>query len=235
MKISDVMKNISADLSGKRVLITQKNSWLGPVLCEQFEDLGAEVIGDTRVLDKPGIAEAVVSEAGPLDILIAHLVVPEPGSLIRETIYDEWRYIYSHLVDPLPRLMRSVLPQMINRRAGKIVVLGGTTVLNGLSKSSVIDEARKAQSSYVRAAGMVTVNHNIQVNNISTDYNDPEYSPQSTEIRDQELPESQQKIINGMKAFQEDIVRFAVFLATSSADYLSGNTFPFRGRTAISL
>jgi 2-keto-3-deoxy-L-fuconate dehydrogenase len=37
---------------------------------------------------------------------------------------DEWRRAFAALVDPLPRLLRAVLPQMRSRGRGKVVVIG---------------------------------------------------------------------------------------------------------------
>ena len=64
------------DLSGKRVLVTQANDYMGPQSVETFREAGAEVIADTTNLIDPEAPAHIVSEAGQLDILLANLAAP---------------------------------------------------------------------------------------------------------------------------------------------------------------
>ena len=68
------------------------------------------------------------------------------------------------LVHPMHRLARAVLPQMIERRSGKIVVVGSAAALRGTPRRSCYGAARGAQHSYVRSLGVEVAPHNIQVN-----------------------------------------------------------------------
>ena len=52
------------DLSGKRVLLTQANDFMGPALHEVFKELGATVITDIGPLDDPKRPAALINEAG---------------------------------------------------------------------------------------------------------------------------------------------------------------------------
>ncbi len=109
------------DLQGKRVLITQAQDFMGPALLRVFGALGATVIADARPLgDDPGLAARVVAEAGDIDVLIAHLALPAPSTAVAAVDDAEWRHVFAHLVDPLPRLARAVLPQFTARGAGRI-------------------------------------------------------------------------------------------------------------------
>jgi 2-keto-3-deoxy-L-fuconate dehydrogenase len=59
------------NFSGKRVLITQADRFMGPVLCEVFAKHGATVIASTDRLVSAGAPASVVTEAGHIDVLIA--------------------------------------------------------------------------------------------------------------------------------------------------------------------
>jgi NAD(P)-dependent dehydrogenase (short-subunit alcohol dehydrogenase family) len=109
------------ELQGKRVLITQSEDFMGPVLARAFEAHGATVIGDPRPLAEPAAAEDAVRAAGRVDVLIANLAVPAPSTRAHEVGDDEWRHVFSHLVDPLPRLARAVLPGMLERGEGYLL------------------------------------------------------------------------------------------------------------------
>ncbi|HVL59245.1 MAG TPA: SDR family NAD(P)-dependent oxidoreductase [Burkholderiaceae bacterium] len=126
---------IGDSLRGRRVLLTQANEFMGPALRDAFAAYGADVIADDRSLADPAGAEAAVAAAGRVDVLLVNLAVPAPSTRATDVGDDEWRHVFAHLVDPMPRLFRAVLPQMISRRAGKIVVMGSATALRGQKRT----------------------------------------------------------------------------------------------------
>ena len=69
----------SRSLKNKRVLITQANEFMEPILCEVFAEHGAIVIAGTESLSHPDAA-SVVAAAGQIDILVANLAILEPTS-----------------------------------------------------------------------------------------------------------------------------------------------------------
>ena len=134
------------DLSGKRILVTQAGEFMGPVLCRTFADLGAEVIGDEGPLDDPARPAQLVAQAGHVDALVANLAVPAPSTPALEVDDGEWQHLFRHMVDPLPRLCRAALPQMIERRSGRILVMGSASALRGMKRASSYSAARGAIS-----------------------------------------------------------------------------------------
>src|SRR5215831_13989868 len=111
-------------LAGLRALVTHADAFMGPVLCEVLAEHGATVIASTDPLLTADAPAAIVASAGHIDILVASLALPAPTTSATEVSEDEWRSTFAALVDPLPRLFRAVLPAMIERRAGKILVVG---------------------------------------------------------------------------------------------------------------
>ena len=111
-------------LRDKRVLITQADEFMGPMLCEVFAGHGASVIATTESLVDPGAPAAIVTAAGRIDALVANLALPAPSTAATEVSEAEWRETFAAGVDPLPRLFRAALPAMIQRRAGKILGMG---------------------------------------------------------------------------------------------------------------
>lgn len=145
----------STRLDGKRVLLTQSNDFMGPTLIEVFERLGAEVIGDERPLnDDPALPRAIVQGAGHIDVLMVHLALPAPSTPAAEITDAEWRDVFAHLVDPMPRLVSAVLPQMIERRSGRILVMGSAGALRGQKRTGTYSAARGAQLAYVQSVAL---------------------------------------------------------------------------------
>lgn len=80
---------MNRSLAGKRVLITQADVFMGPVLCEVFAGHGATVIASTGSLVSAGAPPAIVAEAGHVNILIANLAIPAPSTAATEASEDE--------------------------------------------------------------------------------------------------------------------------------------------------
>ena len=171
----------STRLDGKRVLLTQSNDFMGPALTEVFRDSGAEVIADTQALDQdPALPAAMVRAAGRVDVLLVHLALPAPSTPAGEISDVEWRTVFAHLVDPLPRLVSAVLPQMLERGSGRILVMGSAAALRGQKRTGTYSAARGAQLAYVQAVALELVQHGIQINAIAQNFvvNPTYYGPE---------------------------------------------------------
>jgi 2-keto-3-deoxy-L-fuconate dehydrogenase len=57
----------------------------------------------------------------------------------------EWQHMFNTMVHPLQRLVKAVLPQMQERRRGKILVMGSASALRGMKRASSYSAARGAQ------------------------------------------------------------------------------------------
>ena len=218
------MARIGDSLAGKRVYVTQIDAFMGPALKTAFVEHGADVLGAL------GADEADLRAAGHVDVLVCNLGVPAPSTRVHEVTDDEWRTVFAGMVDPLPRLFRTVLPQMLERRAGKIVVMGSATALRGQKRTSTYAAARGAQLSYVRAVGAEVSAQNVQVNLIAQNFvENPMYYPPEV----QALPAFQERLRREVPAgrlgtAQEDAL-FAVFLASSEVSFIAWQAIPFAG------
>jgi len=217
-------------LQGKRVLITQSEEFMGPVLARAFADHGAIVIADSSPMVEPQAAQEVVDRAGRVDVLIANLTVPSPYTPATAVTDEEWRTVFSHLVDPLPRLARAVLPGMIERRAGKIVVMGSATALRGQKRVSTYAASRGAQLAWTRAVATEVAPHNVQVNLIAQNFveNPTYYGPEV-----QALPAFQERLRREVPAMRlgrpEESALLAVFLAAAEVEFVSGEGISLSG------
>ncbi len=221
---------MTARLAGKRVLVTQSQDFMGPVLCRTFAAHGAEVIADARRLDDPAVPAALVAAAGRIDVLIANLGIPRPRTPAHAVSDEEWRHLFAHLVDPLPRLFRAVLPQMLERRSGKIVLMGSASALRGMKNASTYSAARGAQLAYVQAVGVEVAGANVQVNAIAQNFVDnPTYFPPELQATAAFQERLRTEVPIGRLATPEEDAMFALFLASDECNFFVGQTFPFCG------
>ncbi len=217
-------------LDGKRVLITQATEFMGPVLCEVFREQGADVVASNDALSDPGAAERVVREAGRIDVLVANLALKAPSTPAAEVTEDEWREVFAALVDPLPRLVRAATPDMVARRAGKILVMGSASALRGMKRTSTYSAARGAQLAYVQAVGIEMAPHNVQVNAIAQNFVDnPTYFPAEVQANPKFQERLAREVPLGRLVSAREDAQFAAYLCSSAADCFVGQVFPVCG------
>ena len=218
-------------LDGKRVLLTQSNDFMGPALIEVFRTAGAQVIADPRLLDRdPQLPAAIVRAAGRVDVLLLHLALPAPSTPAGEISDVEWRTVFAHLVDPMPRLVSAVLPQMVERKSGRILLMGSAAALRGQKRTGSYSAARGAQLAYMRSVALELIQHGIQFNAIAqnfvdnTTYYGPEVqaNPRFQERLKREVP------LGRLVSAEED-AQFAAYLCSDAAACFVGQVFPVSG------
>jgi 2-keto-3-deoxy-L-fuconate dehydrogenase len=216
-------------MKGKRVVVTQISAFMGKDLIERFRAEGADVVADDRDLTVSGAAEALILEAGEVDVLVANLAAEQPRTSVLGTEDAVFRSMYEAMVYPLHALVRAVLPQMMARRHGKIVVMSSASGLKGMPNYSAYGSARGAQLAYVQDVGTEVAPHNVQVNAIAQTFveNDT-YFPPSYQV----TPEFRERIKGapaGRLAYGWESAALAVFLASQESDFFVGQVFPFAG------
>lgn len=218
-------------LQGKRVLITQADDYMGPDTIALFTEQGAEIIADTRDLTEPGAVDALVAEAGDIDVLIANLAANAGAPFFAQEIPDDhWEQMFNVMVHPLHRLCRAVLPAMYARQSGKIVVYGSATGLKGLERFAAYSTARTAQMGYVRTVGLEAAKHNVQVNLIAQNWvENPVYYPPELTSRDKFKKLLAEQVPLGRLATGREDAQFALFLSSAESDFFVGQSIPFAG------
>lgn len=130
------------ELDGRIALLTGASSGLGPIIARrlrregvrfvlsarrepELQTLAGELAGSRVVvadLARPGEAERLAAEAGPVDILIANAGVPVTGLVTDLEVAHIDRGIDVNLRAPLV-LTRLLLPGMLERRSGHVVLM----------------------------------------------------------------------------------------------------------------
>ena len=220
----------SSTLQGKRILITQADAFMGPVLCEVFTEHGALVIASTQPLIDAQAPADVVAAAGRIDVLVINLAVPAPTTLAAEVSETEWHDTFAALVHPLPRLLRAALPQMIERSAGKILVMGSASALRGMKRASTYSAARGAQLAYVQSVGVEVAVHNIQVNAIAQNFvENPTYFPPEVLANPRFQERLKREVPLGRLVGAREDAQFAAYLCSEPANCFVGQVFPVCG------
>ncbi len=220
----------SFDFSGKTILVTHANRFMGPVLVETFSQLGANVLASSESLEADGEAQALIERSGKIDTLVANLAVAAPQTLATEVTADEWVGVFRAMVNPLQALTQAVLPQMIERKSGKILLMGSAAALRGINRTSSYCAARGAQISYIQAVGVEVARHNIQVNAIAQNFVDNEtYFPAEVQENPAFRKRLKSEVPLGRLVTKNEDAMLAAYLCSAAADCYVGQVFPLCG------
>ena len=218
------------NLKNKRILVTQADAFMGPALCEVLAGHGADVVRSTAPLIDPNAPSLAIEDAGSVDVLVANLALAAPSTPAVSVTDDEWSEVFGALVDPLPRLVRAVVPDMIRRGSGKILVIGSASALRGMKRASTYSAARGAQLAYVQAVGVELAQHNIQVNAIAQNFVDnPTYFPPDVQANPKFRERLQREVPLGRLVSAREDAGFAAYLCSEAANCFVGQVFPVAG------
>jgi len=128
------------------------------------------------------------------------------------------------------RFVRATLPQMIERRSGKIVGITSATPLRAIPGLSVYSAARGAQKAFLQVIGAEAAARNVQVNAIGPAHiaNNMYYTSEMLEDDDvREQFESQ--IPAGRIGDGEEAAELVLALSTGASGFLAGQVIPISG------
>jgi 2-keto-3-deoxy-L-fuconate dehydrogenase len=217
-------------LANKRILVTQSDTFMGPAICETLKAQGADVIAHVGSLLDPEEPGNIVAAAGKVDVLVVNLAVSAPSTPAADVTDHEWDEVFGALVHPLPRLVRAVLPQMISRGSGKIIVVGSASALRGMRRTSTYSAARGAQIAYVQAVGVEVAKHNIQVNAIAQNFVDnPSYFPEEIQANPKFQDRLKREVPLGRLVSAGEDASFVAYLCSEAANCFVGQVFPVCG------
>jgi 2-keto-3-deoxy-L-fuconate dehydrogenase len=202
-----------------------------------FRKEGANVIADQSEYADPGTVQEVVGQAGRIDVLVANFagpphMMPVTNMLTDTTAFEDedFEAYLQELVWPLLRFVRATLPQMIERRSGKIVGVASATPLRAIPGLSVYSAARGAQNAFVQVVGNEVAAHNVQFNAIGPAYIATNMYYTSAMLEDEEVREQfVSEIPAGRIGEGEEAAELVLALATDASDFLAGQVIPISG------
>jgi 2-keto-3-deoxy-L-fuconate dehydrogenase len=223
-----------SNLTGKRILVTQSEDFMGPALCLELATYGAKVIADSRIPIGPNDPEAIIDAAGPIDVLILNLALPAPSTRVTEIEDDEWRSIFAVIVDPLPRFLKAVVPRMKARGGGKVIVMGSSSALRGSKRVATYSSARGAQLAFVQSVGVELAPDNIQVNAVAQNFvENPTYFPEEVQANPRFQERLKREVPLGRLVSAKEDAGFVAYLCSDLANCFVGQVFPVCGGWAV--
>ena len=162
-------------------------------------------------------------------MLVANLAATRPDLPVLDTDDATFRAMYEAMVFPLHRLVRAVLPQMIARRRGKVVVVGSASALSGSRTTRPMPrpEARSFPMSRPSAS------RSRRTTSRSTPSRRPLWRTRPTSRQSYQRTETFKERMEatpiGRLAHGWESAALALFLAGEESDFFVGQVFPFAG------
>lgn len=215
---------------GARVCIADLAHDRAEVLAAELRDAGAAAIGCGCDVAQRSEVDAMVAAArkqfGPIDILVNNAGVTRPAMLHKMTL-SQWDEVLAvHLTGSF-HCLQAVVPQMIDRRRGRIVNVTSTAGVLGTIGQINYSAAKAGIVGVTLSAAKELARHGITVNAIAPGAATPMTEKIRTDerFRDKYLD----RIPMGRWAEPEEIAPVFVFLASDAASYVTGQVLAADG------
>jgi gluconate 5-dehydrogenase len=223
--------------AGARVVINGRDA---DALCGAIAKLASENLGvesalfdvtDASAIQK-GVTE-IAQRMGPVDVLVNNAGIQRRHALTDFPKEDWDAIIATNLTAPF-LVSQAVLPAMIEKRRGKIIHV--SSLMSDLARPSVVPytAAKGGVRQLTRGMAVELAPHNIQVNAIAPGYF-------ATEMNRALLDDVQfdawvrRRTPAGRWGRPDEIGGLAVFLASSAADYITGQNILIDGGMSVAL
>lgn len=182
------------------------------------------------VTDEAGVAAGIAgiaSEAGPVDVLVNNAGI-QRRKLFHEFSYAEWRAVIDTHVNGAFLATRAVVPAMIERRFGRIVMIGSIAVQQPKQAISAYATAKGGLNTMVRALAHELGGYGITANAIAPGFTATEFTaPLQADAT------FTQSMLTRVPANRwgkpSDIAPAVLYLASEAGSFVNGTTLTVDG------
>lgn len=217
-------------MTNRTALITCVDRYMGRAVQTKFEALGITVVTSDGPLTSERACTDLIAAAGEIDILVANLAEPPMTGPVQNIDNADWNTLFDALVHPLMYLVRAVTPQMLDRRAGKIIAVTSAAPLRGIPNNAAYCAARGAQNGFIKAIGLELARANIQANAIAQNYiNNDTYYPDDILDDAKFLDHVKRNVPTNKIGAAQETAELAAYLASENCTHMVGQIIPLAG------
>jgi 2-hydroxycyclohexanecarboxyl-CoA dehydrogenase len=239
---------------GRRALVTGGGRGIGEGIARRLAAEGAQVVIASRTLDvAEAVAEeigaqavqvdvgdvdaarAVVTAAGPLDVLVNNAGFDD-FAYFTDTTPEDWRRLLSVNLEGVFACTQAALPAMQAAGYGRIVNIGSEAGRIGSKGNAVYAATKGALIAFTKSIARENARYGITANTIAVG---PIETPLLEKAR--RTPEVGEKMVAAMEAgtllrrlgTPEEVAVAVAFLASEEASYVTGETLGVSGGMGI--
>ena len=243
------------DLTGKTALVTGATGGIGAEIARALHAQGAHVVlsgtreavlqdlaaqlgertsavtanlSDSASVD--GLIEAAEKAAGqPLDILVANAGITKDGLLLRMKDED-WEQVIKVNLESYFRLSRAAMRGMMKRRFGRIIGITSVVGVTGNPGQANYAASKAGMIGFSKALAQEVASRGITVNCVAPGFIE---SPMTDALNEQQKAAILSTIPTGRLGSGGDVASACVYLASSEAGYVTGQTLHVNGGMAM--
>ena len=236
---------IRYDFGGRVALVTGGASGIGAAAAARLRAGGAEVAvfdrepvegylsvtGDIATSQDVNAAVArVQDELGRIDVLVNSAGIP--GASLRTTDVgdDEWRRVFAVNADGSFFVCRAVLPGMIERGYGRIVLVASIAGKEGNPMAAAYSASKAAVIAMTKAIGKDVAGTGVLVNCIAPAVIE---TPILAGLSQHHIDYMVERIPLGRMGRAEEVAALACFLASEDLSFSTGATYDISGGRAV--
>ena len=238
-------------LEGKKALITGALRGIGKTIADLFIAEGAEVWGldyktpddladridtakgklhwiqldlsDTPAVD--GVIDSAVKESGGFDILVNNAGITRDNLSFRMSI-EEWQKVIDVNLTAAFLVARTVARDMIRKRAGSIINMSSVIGIHGNGGQANYAASKAGLIGVTKSLANEVASRGVRVNAIAPGYIDTDM----TSVLPEEIRKKMIDIIPMKRmGVQKDVAETALFFASDSSSYITGQVLPVDG------
>jgi 3-oxoacyl-[acyl-carrier protein] reductase len=242
------------DLSGKTALVTGASGGIGGAIARALHKQGATVMlhgtrrealdalaGELKERTHVSVCnfadieavEKLVPDAeaamGSLDILVNNAGITRDGLIMRMKDQDFWDVIGVNLGTAF-RLSRAAVKGMMKRRYGRIINISSVVGVTGNPGQANYVAAKSGLIGLTKSLAQEVASRNITVNAIAPGFIT---SAMTDKLNEEQKGKITANIPMGRIGGGEDVAAAAVFLASTEAGYVTGQTLHVNGGLAM--
>ncbi len=242
------MSSPTLSLQGRRAFVTGGSKGIGAAIVRQLCEAGADVVFAARDVEgakaiaketgaKPTIFDLldientmrVVSDLGPFDILVNNAGMDQ-HAFFGQTTPEDWRFYLTVNLEAVFATTHAALPRMQERGYGRIINVSSEAGRCGSYGGSIYAAAKGGVHAFTKSIAQENGRKGITANVICP-------GPIDTPLLHQAVEKGGEKLMAAMKGATvmnrlgtpEEVAALAVFLASESAGYITGEVIGVSG------
>jgi 2-dehydro-3-deoxy-L-rhamnonate dehydrogenase (NAD+) len=233
------------DFAGRTALVTGGASGIGAATAAKLRDGGAEVAvfdrepvegyisvtGDIASSSDVNAAVAKAEEAlGRIDVLVNSAGVPGESLRTVDVTDEEWRRVFAINADGSFYMCRAVLPGMIERGYGRIVLVASIAGKEGNPMAAAYSASKAAVIALTKAVGKDVAGSGVLVNCIAPAVIE---TPILAGLSQHHVDYMVERIPLGRMGKAEEVANLIAFLASEAVSFSTGATYDISGGRAV--
>ena len=232
----------SYDFTGRVALVTGGASGIGAAASERMRAGGAEVVtfdvdpaadvqGDiSRSADVNGCVAEVESRHGRLDILVNSAGIPGQSLHTVDVPDEEWRHVFAVNADGSFYACRAVLPGMVTRGYGRIVLMASIAGKEGNPMAGAYSASKAAVIAMTKAIGKDVAGSGVLVNCVAPAVVE---TPILEGLSQEHLDYMVSRIPLGRTGNAEEVAALICWLASEECSFSTGACYDASGGRAV--